>query len=618
MIRHIAITAFVILGLMACKGKHQSEELNDYLKEFDTLSLPAAKARLTEESEQLETYLNFFKKGIGNSEEKGRSYKPEEESYEEAFTIPKPEDMLPQFDDLLPHLELIQDITYPSSQVSVSPPHGYQTKLVNDDKTNILTYEALATYYHNGTVDKTAREVTQETSWNTTQVIDSVLLKATYSYVTKMSTHQLDKGNTSIKVNGGEITLKNINKNTIQLVISREANKKFLVVQALNKEGKVLDEKGYRSGNMPPGEMEREVQKFNDKLKTIVKNLQKDKYKTTAELTADMRNQLSGLLYFEESEFRYLEHYYAGNVATVVIYTADERQEKHTEIMVKNESPNLARLVFAKDSKTNKYGFLDSTGNFASAPIYDDLNQINAYYFEGVNDKEETQYLKLNEATATLEPFNGYTHISTLNKDLVIVENEEVLKGVLDRNGKIVVPVIYEDITFDPAAQCLVVKNTNNLMGILNLEGKEILPVKYIHIEAYKNGRALVTANREAYYGFIDTRGKLVIDLRGYNRVQSFTEGLAEVEKSGLHGFMDVNGKMVIPLQYQTAYPFEEGITAVQNEAGEYALINTKNEVIMPFKAISSVSIGTGEGNRSYTFDGQEYNAKGQPVKKKD
>lgn len=618
MIRYLAITSFVILGLMACKGKHQSEELNEYLKEFDTLSLPAAKARLTEESEQLETYLNFFKKGIGNSDEKGRSYKPEEEQFTAALTIPKPEDMLPQFDDLLPHLQLNQDITYPYSQVTVSAQHAYKTQLVNDDKTNLLTYTALATYYHNGAVDKTEREITSETSWNTTKVIDSVLLKVTYNYITKMSTHKLDKGNSAVKVNGGEITLKDINKNTIQLIISREANKKFISVQALNKEGKILDEKGYRSGNMPPGEMEREVQKFSDKLKTIVKNLQKDKYKTTAELTADMRNQLSGLLYFEESEFRYIENYYSGNVASVVIYIADERQEKHAEVMVKNEFPNHARLVFAKDSKTDKYGFLDSTGNFAIAPTYDDLKQVNAYYFEGINDKEETQYLKLNEATATLEPFNGYTHMQALNKELVIVENEEVLKGVLDGNGKIVVPVIYEDITFDPAGQCLMVKNTNNLMGILNLEGKTILPVKHIHIDYYKDGRALVTANRDAYYGFIDTNGRLAIDLRGYDRVQPFTERLACVEKNGLYGFIDINGKMVIPLQYKTAYPFEQGVTAVQNDAGEYGLINTKNEIVIPFKATSSVSIGTGEGNRSYSFDGQEYDAKGQPVKKKD
>lgn len=618
MIRYIAITSFVILGLMACKGKHQSEELNDYLKEFDTLSLPAAKARLTEESEQLETYLNFFKNGIGNSDAKGRSYKQEEEQYTAALTIPKPEDMLPEYNNLLPNLQLNQAITYPYSQVAVAASHDFKTQLVNDDKTNLLTYTALATYYHDGTVDKTEREITSETSWNTTKVIDSVLLKATYNYITKMSTHQLDKGHSSVKVNGGEITLKDINKNTIQLVISREANKKFISVQALNKEGKILDEKGYRSGDMPPGEMEREVKKFSDKLKTIVKNLQKDKYKTTAELTADMRNQLSGLLYFEESEFHYVENYYAGNVASVVIYVADERQEKNTEVIVKNESPNHARLVFAKDNKTNKYGFLDSTGNFAVAPTYDDLDQINPYYFEGVNDKEETQYLKLNEATATLEPFNGYTHIRALNKDLVIVENEDVLVGVLDNNGKIVVPVIYEDIVFDPAAQCLFVKTTNSLKGVLSLEGKEILPVRYSHIDPYADGRALVTANREAYYGFIDTKGKLVIDLHGYDRVQSFTEGLASVEKNGLYGFMDVNGKMVIPMQYQTAYPFEEGVTAVQNEAGEYALINTKNEIVMPFKTISSVSIGTGEGNRSYQFDGQEYDAKGQPVKKKD
>lgn len=618
MIRYMAITSLVILSLIACKGKHQSEELNDYLKAFDTLSLPDAKARLTEESEQLEAYLNFFTKGMGNSDEKRHSYKQEDERYTAAFTMPNPEEMLLQYNDLLPNLQLQQEIIHPFSQITVNTQDGYKTRLVNDDKTNRLTYTALATYYHDGTVDKTARKITEDDSWKTSKVIDSVLLKASYSYITKMSPHQLDKAHSSVKINGGEITLKDIDKNTVQLVISREANKKFLMVQALNKAGKILDEKGYQTGNLPPGEMESAVKNLSDKLKSIVKNLQKDKYKTTAELAADMRNQLSGLLYFEDSGFRYVENYYAGNVASIVIYTADERQEKEATIMVKNESPNHARLVFVKDSETGKYGFLDSTGNFAIAPTYDDMKQINAYYFEGVNDKDETQYLKLNEATGSLEPFNEYTHIRALNNDLAIVENEEVLEGVIDGHGKVVVPVTYEEITFEPAAQCLLVKNTSSLKGLLSLEGKTILPVKYSHIEYFKDGRALVTANREAYYGFIDANGKLVIDLRGYDRVQSFTEGLAEVEKGGLHGFIDVNGKTVIPLQYQTAYPFEQGITAVQNKAGEYALINTKNEIVIPFKAISSVSIGTGEGNRSYNFDGQEYDAKGQPVKKKD
>ncbi len=68
-----------------------------------------------------------------------------------------------------------------------------------------------------------------------------------------------------------------------------------------------------------------------------------------------------------------------------------------------------------------------------------------------------------------------------------------------------------------------------------------------------------------------------------YDRLYSFHEGLARVEKDGKFGYIDKLGKEIIPCKYDDAEDFNDGIAVVKiNE--KCGCINTKGRVKIPLK----------------------------------
>ncbi len=93
-------------------------------------------------------------------------------------------------------------------------------------------------------------------------------------------------------------------------------------------------------------------------------------------------------------------------------------------------------------------------------------------------------------------------------------------------------------------------------------------------------------------YGFIDTRGNMVIPpicLDAY----PFSQGLAAVELlPGKWGYLNQKGDLVVPPQYDLAQDMEAGYAVVALE-GRYGLIDTQGQVVIP---LAYTEIGGGKG----------------------
>lgn len=61
------------------------------------------------------------------------------------------------------------------------------------------------------------------------------------------------------------------------------------------------------------------------------------------------------------------------------------------------------------------------------------------------------------------------------------------------------------------------------------------------------------------------------------------------VNKKGKVGFVDASGNEVIKCQYESAYPFTDGVSIV-TKSGKYGLINTDGKVVLPLKYTSITS----------------------------
>ena len=97
-----------------------------------------------------------------------------------------------------------------------------------------------------------------------------------------------------------------------------------------------------------------------------------------------------------------------------------------------------------------------------------------------------------------------------------------------------------------------------------------------------------------SYYFFMPTSEPTVViteqlanKIRKYEKLSSFHEGLAAVQRNGLWGYIDTEGNEVIPCIYKGteygnyAFPFSEGMAVIIDKDGKYGYINKKGEMIV-------------------------------------
>ena len=157
--------------------------------------------------------------------------------------------------------------------------------------------------------------------------------------------------------------------------------------------------------------------------------------------------------------------------------------------------------------------------------------------------------------------------------------------GVLDRNGKIIIPCLYDSglrFTENMASALL-----NDKYGFIDKKGRMIIPATFEYASVFAEGLALVRQNDK--YGFIDTTGKLVIpaqfdditDFTLYGCSSYFPEDMAEVKQNGKWGFIDRKGNVVITPQFDSTDKFSGGLACVSLN-GKQGLINKTGKFVIP------------------------------------
>lgn len=106
-------------------------------------------------------------------------------------------------------------------------------------------------------------------------------------------------------------------------------------------------------------------------------------------------------------------------------------------------------------------------------------------------------------------------------------ENYDVKKGVYDIYGKVIVPCIYDKITFN--LKCIHVC-LNEKEGLYSYDGKELYPTQYQSIHTW--------------------------------------EKVIRLEKNNCVGFADYNGSIIVPCEYSYAFPNKDGTIFLVNRNG--------------------------------------------------
>ncbi|MFT3844306.1 MAG: WG repeat-containing protein [Lacibacter sp.] len=164
------------------------------------------------------------------------------------------------------------------------------------------------------------------------------------------------------------------------------------------------------------------------------------------------------------------------------------------------------------------------------------------------------------------------------------------LLGYVDKTGKEVIPVIYEDdYLTDEFTDGVSIVKKNGLSGVIDKTGKLVAPYIYKRLGSFSEGIA-EAENADGKVGFIDTRGKTVIPfqysiltLRG--GVKCVNGIIPVTNQSGKSGYIDKTGKLIVPFNYEEITNFSDGIGKVKTKFnGKVSYVNTKGEFVIPEK----------------------------------
>src|SRR3990172_8401681 len=143
--------------------------------------------------------------------------------------------------------------------------------------------------------------------------------------------------------------------------------------------------------------------------------------------------------------------------------------------------------------------------------------------------------------------------------------------GYIDRTGKAVVPITYTG-NYPISDGLGMVVDSSYRFGFVDRSGKVVIPPKYESAFGFSEGLAVAVTKGKGRY--IDRKGKVVLDTPRFDAVMPFFEGRAIAMIADRWGFIDNTGKVAVETKWDGAFPFSDGLAAV-NKGGKFKQIPT-------------------------------------------
>lgn len=290
--------------------------------------------------------------------------------------------------------------------------------------------------------------------------------------------------------------------------------------------------------------------------------------------------------------------------------------------------------------KDNKWGVIDSTGNNVIDPSYKEMIIVpnskvgvfictydvnydtGDYKTKALNDKNQeifTQYDKI-EAMQNQDKNGNLWY----EKNVLKVKKGEKY-GLIDLDGKEVVPVEYDEISTISEIENSFKVKINGKYGIVDGDGKTVIQAQYADIDVLgkDNKSGFIVKNDEGKYGIVDYSNTQILEAK-YDSIEkiygndmyvvtvsgkqkvvnksgddvlttgfdSIKQILANQEnavifaKSNKCGVMNTNGEVLIDAQYDSLEETKIGMF-IASKDGKYGIINNKKEEKLPFEYTS-------------------------------
>lgn len=195
--------------------------------------------------------------------------------------------------------------------------------------------------------------------------------------------------------------------------------------------------------------------------------------------------------------------------------------------------------------------------------------RIDPYWYDGIHTVYDTTGKKVK--VSDRDEILGY-YSDDMIPVVVRVDNERKV-GFRNKNGKVVVPCIYDDA--DYFSEGVAAVKRGGKWGFINRTGNETVPCIYETVRFFHKGMAAV--KRDGKWGYINQSGRELIPCI-YDRVGFLHEGMIDVSRAGQHGFTDETGWEIIPCAYGEVMPFVDGKAKVKYN-GEWEIFNINDTI---------------------------------------
>ncbi len=217
------------------------------------------------------------------------------------------------------------------------------------------------------------------------------------------------------------------------------------------------------------------------------------------------------------------------------------------------------------------------------------------YFIDGIQTTQRDGLFgfKREDGTEIVPP--TYKYVDRFHGDYCIVYADETHCGLIDRNGRVVVPPLYQQVDYPSDGMIRVAQN--ELFGFFDTLGFPQIGCKYRTASGFSEGRAVVLIDFDSNncaYGYIDKKDSLVLPAI-YEYAFPFQEGCAVVQRYERFGMIDRDGREVLPIKYAGVGSMIHGNCFVMDvETERAAMFDSHFKQLTPFQYTNVIDYGEG------------------------
>ena len=203
-------------------------------------------------------------------------------------------------------------------------------------------------------------------------------------------------------------------------------------------------------------------------------------------------------------------------------------------------------------------------------------------FVDGIQTTQDGELFGFKRADGTVIVDNIYRYVDRFQGNYCRVYLDDRQCGLIDREGRTVVPCRYDGMEYPSEGRVLVA--VDGLYGFCDLHGNEVVKPQYIQAGSFSEGMAPVLVELDSFFSactMIDTDGHYVFQPI-FENIMPFHDGYAAARRYQRWGIIDQKGREMTPYIYEYITVPKDGYFFAGDSAG-MALFDYRFKPLTPF-----------------------------------